>query len=96
MVKEVVQSAWAGTEGPFGVESLVGDFMGWPQADQAIGLVLSLLRTQQFGLIGLLTWIWIVVGLEWFAGRLVVGPREFVGEFVEMTTTELKLTVGFG
>ena len=54
------------------------------------------MRTQQFGLIGLLTWIWIVVGLEWFAGRFVARLRELVGEFVEMTTTELELTVGFG
>ena len=96
VVKEVEQSAQAGAEGPFGVESLVGDFVGWQQVDQAIGLVLSLLRTQQFGPIGLLAWIWTVVGLELFAGRLVVGPREFVGEFAEMPAAELELTIGFG
>ena len=78
------------------VEGLVADFLGWPQADWAIGLVLSLLKIQQFGPIELLAWIWTVVGLEWFAGRLVVGPREFVGEFAKMTAAELELTVGFG
>ena len=54
------------------------------------------MKTQQFGPIGLLAWIWTVVGLEWFAGRLVVGPREFVEEFAEMTAAELELTIRFG
>ena len=58
----------------------------------AVVLVLFSWLLQQFGPIGLLAWIWTVVGLEWFAGRLVARPREFVG----MTVVELRSVVESG
>ena len=50
------------------------------------------MKIQQFGPIGLLTWIWTVVGLEWFAERLAAA----LGEFVGMTVAELGSAVESG
>ena len=50
------------------------------------------LKIQQFGPIGLLAWIWIVVALESFAEKLAA----VLGEFVGMTVAELGLAVEAG
>ena len=39
-VEEVVQAVEVEAVGPFGVGNQVGNFLGWPQADLAVVLVL--------------------------------------------------------
>ena len=63
-VEEVVQAIEVEATGPFGVGNQVDDFLGWPQADLAVVLVLFSWLLQQFGPIRLQILRWIVVGLE--------------------------------
>ena len=63
-VEEVVQAAEVEAVGPFGVENQVDDFLGWPQANLAVVLVLFSWLLQQFGPIGLQVLRWIIVGPE--------------------------------
>ena len=62
--EEVVQAIEVELVGPFGVGNQVDNFLGWPQADLAVVLVLFSWLLQQFGPIGFQFLRWTIVGPE--------------------------------
>ena len=63
-VEEVVQAVEVEAVDPFGVGNQVDNFLGWPQADLAVVLVLFSWLLQQFGPIGFQVLRWTVVEPE--------------------------------